>query len=170
MKSSIGIDIAAPADLVFHLAREVERWPQLLPHYVAARALAARSDDGRLLVAFVARRPLLPVLGLAMPVAWRALTWSEAGTRRLRFVHRGGATAGMDVTWRIDDVGEARSRVEIEHVFGPRIPGWAWFVDRAFTRPIAQRTLATFRAIAEALVTPAVSTESAGPAPTNPST
>lgn len=173
MKSTIGIDVAAPADLVFRLAREVERWPQLLPHYVAARPLAARSDDGRLLVAFIARRQLLPVLGIGMPVAWRALTWSEPTTRGLRFVHRGGATAGMDVTWRIDDVGGARSRVEIEHVFRPRIPGWAWFIDRAFTRPIAQRTLATFRAIAEALATPGAlppSAESAAPAPTNPST
>jgi hypothetical protein len=31
------------------------------------------------------------------------------------------------------------------------MPGWAWFVDRAFTRPIASRTLATFKALAEAL-------------------
>ncbi len=167
MKSTIGIDIAAPSDLVFRLVREVERWPQLLPHYVAARPVAARSDDGRLLVAFIARRPLLPVLGLGLPVAWRALTWSETATRRLRFVHRGGATAGMDVTWRIDDAGDGASRVDIEHVFRPRISGWAWFVDRAFTRPIAGRTLATFRAIAEALATPA---ESAGPATTNPTT
>jgi hypothetical protein len=178
VKSTVGIDIAAPADVVFRLARDVERWPQLLPHYVAARALAARTGDGRLLVAFIARRPLLPVLGLGLPVAWRALTWSETGARRLRFVHRGGATAGMDVTWRIDDVGGGTSRVEIEHHFRPRVPGWAWLVDRAFTRPIAGRTLATFRTIAEALTTRAESAEpaesesaeSAEPAPTNPST
>src|SRR5205823_2899835 len=101
------------------------------------------------------------------------LTWSESATRRLRFVHRGGATAGMDVTWRIDDAGGGASRVEIEHVFRPRIFGWAWFVDRAFTRPIASRTLAAFRGIAEAIATPQESresTESAEPAPTNPST
>ena len=38
MRSTIGIDVAAPAELVFRLARDVERWPDLLPHYVAARA------------------------------------------------------------------------------------------------------------------------------------
>jgi hypothetical protein len=31
------------------------------------------------------------------------------------------------------------------------MPGWGWFIDRAFTRPIASRTLGTFKAIAEAL-------------------
>jgi ribosome-associated toxin RatA of RatAB toxin-antitoxin module len=151
VRSSIGIDIAAPADLVFRLARDVERWPVLLPHYVAARRVAPPDADGRLIVEFVARRPLLPVLGLGLPVAWRSLTWSEPAGRRLRFVHRGGATGGMDVTWRISDVGDGRCRVDIEHEFRPRMPGWARVVDRLFTRPIAGRTLATFRALAEAV-------------------
>jgi hypothetical protein len=56
----------------------------------------------------------------------------------------------MDVTWRIEPT-DTGSRVSIDHRFEPRMPGWAWFVDRAFTRPIATRTLATFKAIAEAL-------------------
>ena len=164
MRSTIGIDVAAPADLVFRLARDVERWPALLPHYVRARREAAPDADGRLLVSFVAWRTLVPVLGLGLPVAWRSLTWSEEAGRRLRFVHRGGATAGMDVTWRIEDVGPASCRVDIEHDFRPRVPGWAAFVDRLFTRPIAGRTLATFRAMAEAV---AATDESAAGVPTN---
>ena len=153
MKSSIGIDVAAPPDLVFRLARDVERWPRLLPHYVAARREGPPDADGRLLVRFVALRTFLPVLGLGLPVAWRSLTWSEPDGRRLRFAHRGGATNGMDVTWRIepDNATGRTSRVEIEHDFRPRVPGWAWLLDRLFTRPIAGRTLATFRALAEAL-------------------
>ena len=152
MRSTIGIEIDAPADLVFRLARDVERWPRLLPHYVRARPLAAADGAGRRLVAFVARRPLVPLLGLALPVAWRSLTWTEPAERRLRFVHRGGATHGMDVTWRIAAAGTGTStHVDIEHDFAPRIPGWAWLIDRLFTRPIAGRTLATFRDLAEAL-------------------
>lgn len=151
MRSTLGIDIAAPADLVFRLVRDVERWPALLPHYVAARRIAPADAAGRLLVRFVARRPILPVLGLGVPVVWRSLTWSEPAGRRLRFVHRGGATGGMDVTWRIDDAGAGRCRVEIEHEFRPRMPGWSRLIDRLFTRPIASRTLATFRAIAETM-------------------
>ena len=151
MKSTIGIDVAAPAELVFRLAHDVERWPDLLPHYVSARRSGPPDGDGRLLVGFVARRPLVPVLGLGLPVAWRSLTWSEADGRRLRFVHRGGATGGMDVTWRIEDGPGGGCRVDIEHDFRPRVPGWAAFIDRLFTRPIAGRTLATFRSIAEAV-------------------
>jgi Polyketide cyclase / dehydrase and lipid transport len=151
VRSTIGIDVAAPGELVFRLARDVERWPDLLPHYVGAVRTAGPDREGRLMVRFVARRPLLPVLGLGLPVAWRSLTWSEAEARRLRFVHRGGATDGMDVTWRIEDRPGGTCRVDIEHEFRPRVPGWAPFVDRLFTRPIAGRTLATFRALAEAV-------------------
>ena len=35
----------------------------------------------------------------------------------------------------------------------PPIPGFAAFVDTVFTRPIAGRTLATFKALAESLAT-----------------
>jgi len=149
MKSTISIEVAAPAGLVFRLARDVERWPRLLPHYVRVRPLD-RDGDGRLTAEMVARRPLVPVLGLGLPVAWRSRTWSEPGALRLRFVHIGGATNGMDVTWRIEPSGTG-CRVSIDHEFRPRVPGWAAFVDRAFTRPIASRTLATFKSIAEAL-------------------
>jgi ribosome-associated toxin RatA of RatAB toxin-antitoxin module len=150
VKSSIGIDVDAPPELVFRLARDVERWPRLLPHYVAVRPLE-QNGDGVVVAEMVARRPLVPVLGLSIPVVWRSRTWSEAESLSLRFVHQGGATNGMDVTWRIEPQG-AGARIDIEHDFRPRIRPWAAFVDRAFTRPIASRTLATFKAIAEAVV------------------
>ncbi len=149
MRSTISIDAAAPADLVFRLARDVERWPRLLPHYVRVRAIERRAD-GSLVAEMVARRPLVGVLGIGLPVAWRSRTWSEPETRRLRFVHLAGATRGMDVTWHIEPTADG-CRISIEHDFAPRVPGWAAFVDRAFTRPIAGRTLATFAALAEAL-------------------
>ena len=153
MKSTISIDVEAPAELVFALARDIERWPRLLPHYVAVHPLEWRSD-GSLVARMVARRDLLPVLGLGLPVAWRSRTWAEAEELRLRFVHQGGATNGMDVTWHIEPTGTG-CRVSIEHDFRPRIPGWAAFMERLFTRPIAGRTLATFKSIAEAIHAPA---------------
>jgi ribosome-associated toxin RatA of RatAB toxin-antitoxin module len=149
VRSTIAVEAAAPADLVFRLARDVERWPRLLPHYVRVRAVERR-PDGSLVAEMVARRQLIGVLGIGLPVAWRSRTWSEPETRRLRFVHLAGATRGMDVTWRIEPTAGG-CRISIDHDFRPRVPGWAAFIDRAFTRPIAGRTLATFAAIAEAL-------------------
>lgn len=151
MQSEIWIDVAAPATTVFALARDVERWPTVLPHYVSARVVERRADGSRV-VDFIARRPFVPLLGLSLPVTWRARTWDEPATSRLRFVHVAGATKGMDVTWRIEprDQG-SHCRVTIEHAFTPRIPGLAGFVDRWFTRPIAGRTLATFGTLAEAV-------------------
>jgi ribosome-associated toxin RatA of RatAB toxin-antitoxin module len=149
VKSTISIDVAAPAELVFRLARNVEAWPRLLPHYVDVRVLERRAD-GSVLARMIARRQVVPVLGLGIPAAWRSQTWSEPETNRLRFIHQGGATDGMDVTWRIEAT-PMGCRVSIDHDFRPRIPGWAALVDRLFTRPIAGRTLATFRALAEAV-------------------
>ena len=168
MRSTIGIDIAAPPELVFRLARDVERWERLLPHYARSRA-RERLPDGAVVADFVARRPLVPVLGLAIPVTWRSRTWSEPDACRLRFVHVAGATKGMDVTWRIEPTPRG-CRVEIDHDFRPRLPGFATFVDRAFTRPIAGRTLATFKALAEAVAEDGAAVQSGTGEPTKPST
>jgi ribosome-associated toxin RatA of RatAB toxin-antitoxin module len=152
MHSTIAIDVAASPDLVFALARDVERWERLLPHYARSRAVERRAD-GTIVVDFIARRPLIGLLGLGLPVTWRSRTWNEPPTRRLRFVHVAGPTRGMDVTWRIEPT-TSGAHVAIDHDFRPRIPAFAVFVDRFFTRPIAGRTLATFRALAEALDQP----------------
>jgi ribosome-associated toxin RatA of RatAB toxin-antitoxin module len=153
--STVSVEVRAPADLVFRLCRDVERWELLLPHYVRSRRVRGSSGE-RPVVGFVARRPLLDALGLGLPVAWRSRAWSEPDHLRLRFVHVAGVTRGMDVTWRIEPTATG-CRVSIEHEFRPRLPGLAGVVDRWFTRPIAGRTLGTFRAIAES-----VAEESAG--------
>ena len=150
MKSAIGIAVAAPPDLVFRLARDVERWPKLLPHYLRVD-VERRDGDGSVTARMAARRAIVPALGLGLPVAWRARTWNEPATWRLHFEHRGGATNGMSVTWRIEPTATG-CEVMIEHDFRPRIRPWAVVVDRLFVRPIAGQTLATFKAIAEAVV------------------
>lgn len=150
MRSTIGIDIEAPPDLVFAIAHDVTRWARLLPHY--ARSHPERHHpDGSVTCGFVARRPLVDVLGLGLPVAWRSRVSHDAATRRIRFRHLGGATDGMDVTWHIEPAGTG-TRVDIEHVFergpGDLLPA---LIERFFTRAIAGRTLATFKALAETL-------------------
>jgi hypothetical protein len=93
---------------------------------------------------------------LSVPVAWRSRTWAEtddADDLRLRFVHVRGATKGMDVTWHITPRGTG-CNVAIDHDFVRPLPLlgqdlFPRFVDRAFVRPIAGRTLLTFKQLAE---------------------
>ena len=151
MHSAIGIHVDAPPELVYRLARDVAAWADLLPHYARSTVVETRTDGSRV-VDFIARRPFVPVLGLGLPVTWRARTWHDPATRQLRFVHVAGATKGMDVTWRIEPALAGRGAdVTIDHDFAPRIPGLAAIVERWFTQPIAGRTLATFRVLAEAI-------------------
>jgi ribosome-associated toxin RatA of RatAB toxin-antitoxin module len=147
MRSTVAIDVSAPARLVFDFARDVERWPALLPHYLDVRVLE-RHPDGAVTARMVALRPIVRRLGYGLPVAWRARTWAVEPELQLRFVHRGGATDGMDVTWLIEPT-TTGCHVAIEHRFDPPYPGWAELVNGLFVRPIATRTLATFKAIAE---------------------
>ena len=149
MRSAISIDVEAPPRLVFELARDVTRWPALLPHYRGVRVLQPH-DDGSMTARMLAIRPLVPAIGYGIPVAWRARVWQDPAALGLRFHHQGGATDGMDVAWRIEPA-NGGCRVTIEHDFAPSAPGWAVLVDRLFVRPIAGRTLATFKAIAEAV-------------------
>lgn len=178
MHTTIGIDIAAPPEIVYRVARDVTRWERILPHYHRSRVVR-READGVVVCDFVARRALVPVLGLGLPVTWRSRTWHEPATRRLRFLHVGGATTGMDVTWTIEPTSTG-TRVEIGHTFrrtlpipviGPMLGAEAFpaFVDRFFTRPIAGRTLATIRALSEALAADADPEPPAPPTSGSPS-
>lgn len=152
MRTEIGIYMAAPPRAVFDLVRELERWPQLLPHY---RYVTVRSlPDERLVAQMSARRSFGP---LAIPVAWRSeyrADASDPNELRLHFLHRAGVTRGMRVTWRIRSTAIG-SRVTIEHDFERHVPLLGKevvprLVDRLFVRPIAGRTLATFKRLAEA--------------------
>jgi aromatase len=151
MRTEIGIDVAAPPAVVFELARDVTRWPERLPHY--RRVTVQRRQAGRLLARMAAVRP---IGRLPLPVSWGAECWAEAddpGDLRLRFRHVRGVTRGMDVTWHIRPA-PAGSRVTIEHEFSRSLPlvgadVLPALVDRFFVRPIAGRTLATFKALAE---------------------
>jgi len=154
MRSSIGIEVRATPDRVFGLARDVSRWPDLLPHY--RQVSVERQAHGHVLARMVAVRWFGP---LPVPVTWRAEQWSDVDHPdgpRLHFRHVRGVTRGMQVTWRISQTATG-ARIVIEHDFVRQLPlvGDRFLpriVDRWFTRPIASRTLRTFRDLAEALV------------------
>lgn len=153
MKSTIGVRVAAPPQRIFDLAKDISRWPALLPHY--RRVSARRLRDGTVLATVVAVRPFGPFASFGFPVLWRAQQWAEGSDPndlRLRFRHIRGFTRGMNVTWHIVPDGGG-SRVWIEHDFRRPLPivgdALPAIVDRLFTRPIAGRTLATFKELAE---------------------
>ena len=152
MHTEVSIDVEAPPRRVFDLARDIARWPELLPHY---RKVTIHShSSGRTRATMNAVRPLWRRLGI--PVWWRTEQWADDTDPRdlqLHFRHVGGATRGMAVAWHIRP-SVLGARVVIEHEFERRLPllGKSVFpriVDRFFVRPIATRTLARFKALAE---------------------
>jgi ribosome-associated toxin RatA of RatAB toxin-antitoxin module len=151
VRTEIGIDVSAAPRAVFDLVRDLERWPRLLPH---DRDVTVRSlTTGHEIAKMSARRSIGP---LGIPVAWRSEYHADDSNPtdlRLHFVHRAGITRGMRVTWRIRPT-SAGSRVTIEHDFIRPVPllspeAIPRVVDVLFVRPIATRTLATFKHLAE---------------------
>jgi ribosome-associated toxin RatA of RatAB toxin-antitoxin module len=154
VRSEIGIDVDAPPRRIYELAARIERWAELLPHY---RSVTVESHDGaRVRARMIAVRRFGP---LNVPVSWTAEQWSDpadAMDLQLRFHHVRGPTRDMHVTWHIRprDGRTDRARVTIEHVFSRPLPFLGTdavpaFIDRLFVRPIAGRTLATFKTLAE---------------------
>lgn len=143
--------IAAPFDRVFSAASTVIRWPDILPHYRWVRMLG----DG--LVEMAAWRPF----GfLKYPTWWVSQMTIDRPAGEIRYRHVRGITRGMDVIWRLVEVGEdgGGSRgvdVEIVHTWdGPHWPliGRAaadLVIGPVFIHGIASRTLAGIKRATE---------------------
>jgi hypothetical protein len=134
----------APFDRVFALAADVERWPEILPHYRYVRRVA---DAAERHFEMGARRG--PV-----PVRWRAIQRPLPDERRIEFVHTGGVTRGMQVAWRFEERGEDLD-VSIEHALELHWPLIGDFAARRVIGPqfidaIAGRTLRRVKELAEA--------------------
>jgi hypothetical protein len=137
--------MAADPRRVFALAADVERWPELLPHYRYVRRLPDPTGERRF--AMGARRG-------AIPVRWEAVQRPRPEDGVIEFVHTGGVTRGMRVAWRI--VGrDGGSDVSIEHELRLRWPivGEAvasGVIGPHFVEAIAGRTLRRVKQLAEA--------------------
>src|SRR5713101_883803 len=84
--------IRAPLDRVFAIARDVERWPEILPHYRWVRMLERRADGGK--VEMAAWRSFGPA-PLRYPAWWVSemhVEWllqpSTGGGVAVEIVHR----------------------------------------------------------------------------------
>lgn len=140
---------ASPAR-VLEAAADVERWPELLPHYRWVRMLEPRPDGG--LVEMAAWRPFGPV---GYPTWWVSEMRVDRSAPAVHYRHVRGITTGMDVVWRFVPKGEG-TEVSIVHEWtGPRWPliGRAaaeLVIGPVFIHGIASRTLAGIKRHVEA--------------------
>ena len=159
--------VAGPVDACFRAGADVERWPEILPHYRLVRF--HRKDgfgQGRVEMAAYRHFGLLPY-----PVWWVSEMEIDPDVPEVRYHHVDGITRGMDVWWRFhpwqqgeaSDAGPAGTRIEIIHEWeGPGWPLVGRFAARRVSGPHfvpvgADRTLEGIRR--------AVETEAAGGRP-----
>jgi ribosome-associated toxin RatA of RatAB toxin-antitoxin module len=137
------IEIRGNAKRVFQMAAQVDKWPDILPHYRWVRVLQRKRR--RTTVEMAARRGRIPV-------SWTAVQ-EVFPYERITYKHIKGFTTGMDVTWSFKPVQEG-VQVVITHDFSLSWPLVGGFVSRyivgaLFVRPIASKTLHHIKLTAE---------------------
>jgi len=147
MRTVDHVRVLAPFPRVFAAASTVARWPSILPHYRWVRVL----DDG--LVEMAAWRPFGGGL-LKYPTWWVSEMTVDRPAGEIRYRHVRGISRGMEVVWRLVEVGGGVD-VEIVHTWdGPRWPligrlAADFVIGPIFIHGIASRTLAGIKRAAE---------------------
>lgn len=136
--------IQADVATIYRIAADIERWPQILPHYRWVRVL--RDASNHRLVEMAARRD-------GIPVWWCAEQWRFPDEPRMTFRHVRGVTAGMEVEWSFAPESDG-VHVGIRHdlrllwpVAGELVGDW--IVGRFFVSNIAGKTLRRIKQLAE---------------------
>jgi ribosome-associated toxin RatA of RatAB toxin-antitoxin module len=129
------IEIRGDIKRIFQVAAQVDKWPEILPHYRWVRVLQRKRR--RTTVEMAARRGRIPV-------SWTAVQ-EVFPYERITYKHIKGFTTGMDVSWSFKPIQE-RVTVVITHDFSLSWPLLGDFVSRyivgaLFVKPIASRTL-----------------------------
>lgn len=135
MHTENGIEIRGDVKRIFQVAAQVDKWPEILPHYRWVRVLQRKRR--RTTVEMAAKRGRIPV-------SWTAVQ-EVFPYERITYKHIKGFTTGMDVTWSFKPSQEG-VEVVITHDFSLAWPILGDFVSRyivgaLFVKPIASRTL-----------------------------
>ena len=149
----------APVDVAFRVAADVERWPDILPHYrwVTFRSKAAFGEG---IVEMAAWRPFGP---LKYPTWWLSEMTCDPDQHTVYYRHIGGITRGMDVRWQVREADEGGTLLRIVHEWeGPEWPVIGAFAADAVIGPhfihvIASLTLVGIAREADALASKASS-------------
>jgi Polyketide cyclase / dehydrase and lipid transport len=158
MRTVDRIRVHAPFARVFGAASSVSRWPAILPHYRWVRLL----DDG--LVEMAAWRPFAGGV-IKYPTWWVSEMTVDRPAGEIHYRHVRGITRGMQVVWRLLEVGRDLKEVgggrdggvdvEIVHTWtGPMWPligrlAANLVIGPVFIHGIASRTLAGIKRYAE---------------------
>jgi hypothetical protein len=133
----------APADACFRAAADVERWPEILPHYRWVR-FRQKQRFGQGVVEMAAWRHFGP---LAYPTWWVSEMDVDAERRRVIYRHVDGITRGMDVLWEVLPAANGSTLLRIVHEWtGPSWPLIGGFaanhvIGPHFVHFIASKTL-----------------------------
>jgi uncharacterized membrane protein len=136
--------MAAPAQLCFRVAADVERWPDILSHYRWVK-FHRKDGFGTGRVEMAAWREF--ARAVRYPTRWVSEMAAIATEPAIYFQHVAGITRGMDVKWSFEP-GDDSTQVRITHAWaGPRWPliggiVWRYVIGPYFVRFIAKRTLA----------------------------
>src|SRR3989442_14616364 len=109
--------IRAPVERAFEAASQVERWPEMLPHYRWVRFLERREGGG--IVEMAAWRPFGP---LRYPTRWVSEMTIDVRRREIRYRHVRGITRGMNVVWRFAPAGQGGAATLVPERPGPPRP------------------------------------------------
>jgi ribosome-associated toxin RatA of RatAB toxin-antitoxin module len=151
--------VCAPMATIFELARQVEYWPDHLPHYRYVKFRSRRTDGGGL-VEMSAYRPFQLAntwnwpIRVNWPTWWLSEMMVDPKKPVIRFRHVGGITRGMEVEWSFLPSANG-THVRILHLWdGPPVPlvgtmAAVHVIGPVFVHGIATRTLAGLSALAE---------------------
>lgn len=135
--------VSAPPGICFRVAADVERWPEILPHYRWVR-FHRKDSFGHGVVEMAAWRDFLGPL--RYPTWWVSEMEVDEEVPVVRYRHVDGITKGMDVRWEFSGKGGG-TEVRIVHEWAgppwPLVGPWAAqsVIGPGFVSVIAQRTL-----------------------------
>lgn len=148
------ITVRAPLEACLRAAADVERWPEILPHYRDVHFTRRDGPDrGRVRMSAYRHFGLVP-----WPTWWESEMVVDREAAEIRYRHVAGITEGMDVLWTLEEAGGdvPRTRIVVLHDWdGPGWPLIGGFAARRvigphFIRVVADRTLGGVRREAEA--------------------
>lgn len=150
MRTSNTVTIRGPIESVFRYAAEVERWPEILPHYRSVEVI--EPGERERVVRMRCVREFGPV---KWPCRWLARQEVHPEEHRILYRHLRGPAKGMFVEWALREGPEGvRTTIYHELRVGPPILGRIYsdlLVGPLFVHAIAGKTLATIKRLVEAV-------------------